>query len=86
MEALGSPCVVFWLAVAASTSGMAGTALVFFFGVPRQTDTGGRGYLVLEQEDEGEKARIRHFKRLGNLGLALIFVSFLLQLVTLLLG
>jgi hypothetical protein len=85
MEALASLDVPFWLTLVSSTSGMAGTALIFFFGVPRQTDTGGRISLVLEQEDEGEKARIKCYKQLGNVGISLIFVAFLLQFFALLL-
>jgi hypothetical protein len=36
--------------------------------------------------DEAEKAKIEQFKFLGNLGLGLIFVAFLLQLLGLLLA
>jgi hypothetical protein len=65
------------------SSGMMGTALIHFFGVPRQTDTGGATYLCSEQEDEDEKCRIRVFKRWGNVGLSLVFFAFLFQLLAL---
>lgn len=86
MEELGSSGVIFWIAVAASASGMIGTALVYFYGVPRQTDTGGVSFLLLEGDNDADEiARIARFKLRGNLGLTLIFVAFLLQLLGLLL-
>jgi len=70
-------------------SGMAGTVLLYYFGVPRQVDTGGVVLLALEGDqgiDRDEQGRIRRFKRLGRLGLGFLFVAFLLQFVALLLG
>jgi membrane protein YqaA with SNARE-associated domain len=83
MEALASLDVASWLSLVSSASGVVGTALIYFFGVPKQTDTGGRISLALEQEDEGEKARIKSYKQLGNLGLLLIGAAFLLQVFAL---
>lgn len=68
---------------------MTGTVLIYFFGVPRQTDTGGVVLLALEGDagaDDAEIERIRKFKKLGNIGLALIFLAFLLQLLGVLLS
>jgi hypothetical protein len=73
----------FWLNIAAMSSGMTGTVLIQFFGVPRQIDTGGAIYLCCEHEDEDEKRRIRVFKRWSIIGLSLLSVAFLLQLVAL---
>jgi hypothetical protein len=87
MGNIGSLDGVFWISLAASTSGMIGTALVYFFGVPRQVDTGGINFTSLEGDqryDQAEMARIARFKMLGNTGLALIFLAFLLQLLGLL--
>ena len=73
-----------WLNGVGLTLGMAGTALIFFFGVPRQTDTKGQNYLLLsgdQASDSDEMLRIRSFKRLGNLGFGLVFLAFLLQLL-----
>jgi hypothetical protein len=65
--------------------GLTGTCLIFYFGIPRQIDTGGRTSMCLEQEDEEEKKKIITYKRWGNGGLFLIGLSFFMQfLVTLL--
>jgi hypothetical protein len=79
----------FALNLAGLSFGMAGTALIYFFGVPRQVDTGGVNVLSLsgdERYDPDEIARINRFKRLGNTGLGLVFLAFSLQLIALLLG
>lgn len=74
------------LAYASPTFGFLGTCLVFFFGVPKVIDTGGKGAILLEQEDEEEKLKIKKYKFLGNLGLGLIALGFLLQLVLVIIG
>jgi hypothetical protein len=73
----------FWVNIAAMSSGMMGTVLIQFFGVPRQIDTGGADYICTEQTNEDEKRRIRSFKRWSNVGLGLVFFAFLLQLLAL---
>jgi hypothetical protein len=67
---------------------MIGTGLIYFFGVPRQADTGGVVFLALEGDqgiDRSELGRIKKYKRRGNAGLALVFLAFLLQLISLVL-
>lgn len=71
----------FWFNAAGLVSGTIGTILIYFYGVPRQIDTGGRGRLLLEGTDDAELSRIRRFKRIGNMGLALIALAFVLQFV-----
>jgi hypothetical protein len=69
--------------------GMVGTALIYFFGVPRQIDTGGIVTLSLEGDqrcDTGEQQRISRFRRWGNIGLGSVFAAFCLQLIALMLG
>jgi hypothetical protein len=79
----------FWIGVVSSTSGMIGTVLIYRYGVPQQVDTGGVRFLSLsgdERFDADEIARIARFKRLGNFGLGLIGLAFLLQLLGLILA
>lgn len=61
--------------------GVAGTCLIFYFGIPRKIDTAGKVGMCLEQEDEEEKRKIKKYKTWGNLGLILIGSSFLFQIV-----
>ena len=66
--------------------GMIGTALIYFFGVPRQIDTGGIVTLSLsgdQRYDVGEQERIKRFKLWGNTGLFLVFAAFCLQFIAL---
>ena len=63
------------------TLGVIGTVLIYFYGVPRQVDTGGAIHLIAEQEDEQEKLQIERFKCRGNGGLVCIGLAFFLQLV-----
>lgn len=75
--------VAFWLNVLGLGCGMAGAALIFLFGVPRQTDTGGVNYLTLsgdQRYNAEELARIKRFKGRGQLGLGFVFLAFCLQL------
>ncbi len=62
------------------TLGLLGTCLIFFFGVPKQTDTGGKTYIITEEVCEKEKTTIKRYKSLGNVGLILIAISFSLQI------
>lgn len=64
-----------------SLLGLAGTCLVFYFGIPRKIDTAGKIGICLEQEDEAEKNKIKKYKTWGNVGLILIGLSFLLQMI-----
>jgi hypothetical protein len=58
------------------TFGLIGTCLIFYFGVPRQIDTGGKIGMCLEREDEQEAKKIKKYKFWGNIGLILIALSF----------
>lgn len=68
----------FWSAL----SGLTGAILVFFFGLPPRISEKGEVFLIAEQTDEKEKKKARLFKTLGYFGIALIALSFLLQLIT----
>ncbi|MBU6140150.1 MAG: hypothetical protein KGP29_01140 [Proteobacteria bacterium] len=72
---------IFILKILSPTFGFIGTVLIFFFGVPKRTDTGGKNFLALEQEDEEEKAKIKKYKFFGNLGLILIAIGFAISLI-----
>jgi hypothetical protein len=78
--------VQIFLAYASPISGFIGTALIFFFGVPRQIDTGGLSFIALEEEDEEEKKKITKYKFYGNMGLFLIALGFFCQIVYLLIS
>ena len=64
--------------------GLCGTWLIFLYGIPRKIDTGGRaGRIVAGSPDNKEVKDIEKYKLLGNLGLVLIILSYLLSLVSL---
>lgn len=67
----------FWSAV----FGLIGSVLLFFFGLPPKVDIEGHQHLTLEGIDEKEKRKASCFIKLGNLGMLLIIISFLLQIV-----
>ncbi len=67
----------FWSAL----SGLIGTILIFFFGMPPKIDPDGNSYLLLERNDEGEKKKAKKYKNISYFGLTLIAISFLLQLI-----
>lgn len=69
----------FWSAL----SGLIGTTLIFLFGLPPKVDPEGHTYLVLEQDNKNEKRRAKKYKWLSYLGLLLIGLSFLLQIINL---
>lgn len=62
-------------------SGLIGTILIFFFGLPPSVDLNGSIYLILEQDDHEEKIKAKKYKSLSYLGLLLIGISFLLQII-----
>src|SRR2546430_438276 len=62
-------------------SGFIGTVIIFFYGVPNKIDTGGKISLVLQQENEEEKVKIKKFRKWSNFGLILIALSFLIQIL-----
>ena len=75
--------VIFWTQVIGLCCGVTGTVLIYFFGVPRQIDTGGVNVLSLsgdQRYDVQEIVRIKRFKRWGATGIALVALAFLLQL------
>ena len=65
--------------------GLIVTVLIFFFGVPRQIDTGGHtGFIALESsiaDQNRKKEKIKSYKHWSFLGLLFIFLSFLLALI-----
>lgn len=62
-------------------SGLIGTVLIFFFGLPSKIDRDGHINLILEQEDKKEKEIAKKYILLSYFGLGLLAISFLLQLV-----
>ena len=67
----------FWTAVL----GFSGSVLLFFFGLPPKIDRDGHQHLILEGIDKSEKKKASMYSKLGNLGMFLIAISFLLQLI-----
>ena len=67
----------FWSAL----SGLIGTILIFFFGLPPKVDPDGHIHLICEQEDEKEKIKGKKYKAISYIGLVLIGLSFLFQLL-----
>ncbi len=70
------------ITIASAICGMLGTLLIYFFGVPKQIDTGGAIYIVTPNKDENEQKKIAKYKKFGNVGLFLIGISFLLQAIS----
>ena len=68
---------IFWSAL----FGLLGTILIFFFGLPPRIDPDGHSYLLLESDDEDEKKKAKRYKITSYLGLFFIALSFLLQLL-----
>ena len=62
-------------------SGLAGTILIFFFGISPKIDPDGHINLICEQEDETEKRKGKKYKIISYLGLLFIALSFLIQLI-----
>ena len=67
----------FWSAL----FGLAGTILIFFFGLPPKIDRDGNIHLIREQEDKEEKKKAKNYIRASYVGLILLAISFLLQLI-----
>lgn len=61
--------------------GILGTSLIFFYGIPPKVDPEGHINFILEQEDEEEKKKGRLYKKIGNLGLLFLLLSFIFQLL-----
>ncbi len=70
----------FWSAF----SGLLGSIILFFFGLPPKIDLEGHQHLILEQVDEEEMKKGKLFKKLGYLGLIFLTLSFLIQVIGLL--
>lgn len=70
-----------YLRIASDLSGLIGSFLIFFYGVPRQIDTGGKVGMALLGEDKKELEKIKRYKFLGNTGIIFIGLSFILMLI-----
>jgi hypothetical protein len=68
----------FWSALL----GVIGAFLIFIFGLPPKIDPGGQQYLITGSIDEKEKKKGKKYKKIGKLGLALIVVSYSLQILS----
>ena len=62
--------------------GFLGSLLLFFFGLPPKLDIDGYQHLILEQIDKDEKRKAKLYRVLGNIGIILITICFLLQVIT----
>lgn len=69
----------FWSAL----SGLMGTILIFFFGIPPRIDPEGQIHLVTGGIDKEEIRKAKYFKYLSYLGILLLALSFLLQIISL---
>lgn len=71
----------------AYSCGLAGTVLLWFFGLPRRNiDKDGHIHIILEQEDDSEKKQWKQYDKLSRLGIVLIGLSFLIQILSLGIG
>lgn len=61
--------------------GVVGTLLIFFFGIPPKVDPEGHINIICEQEDEREKKKGKFYKKIGNIGLMFLVLSFVFQLL-----
>jgi hypothetical protein len=69
------------LKIMSASLGFVGSLILFKFGIPQMIDTGGHSTLVVSQADETEKQKIIVYRRWSRLGLAMIALSFILQLI-----
>lgn len=67
----------FWSAL----SGLIGSVLIFYFGLPPKIDQDGHSYLLLESTDETEKSKAKIYKKISYFGAFLLVLSFMLQLI-----
>jgi hypothetical protein len=58
-----------------------GVWFVFKYGLPESIDRSGHIHIIVEQADQTEIAKGKHYDRMARLGLLLLIVGFLLQLV-----
>lgn len=59
-----------------------GAFLLWKFGLPANISRGGHGRIIMETRDEAEAAKAEQYDRLGNWGMLLLGIGFLLQLVS----
>ncbi len=72
-----------FLSYLSPTTGFLGTVLLFFFGIPKRIDTGGKSMIVATPSNEEvkiEKDKTRKYNFWGNFGLGLIALSYILSL------
>lgn len=69
------------LKIMGASLGFIGSLILFKFGIPQMIDTGGHSILLVSQADETEKQKIIIYRRWSRLGLAMIALSFILQLI-----
>jgi hypothetical protein len=72
----------FWSAI----SGLIGTILIFFYGLPSKINEDGHINLILEQEDKKAKENSKKYKIFSYFGLSLIALSFLIQIINIILN
>lgn len=70
-----------YLRIASDLSGLIGSLLIFFYGIPRQIDTGGEAGMVFLSKDKQELQKIKRYKFLENAGIIFIGLSFILMLI-----
>jgi len=62
--------------------GIVGTFLLYKFGLPEHIDRNGHIHLILEQDDELERAKAKKYDNLSRLALILLFMGFSFQLIS----
>jgi len=73
-----------YILLVAYLSGLTGSILLWFFGLPQKDiSKDGHIHLILEQEDKPEKEEWKKFNKLSKLGIFFIGISFLLQILDL---
>ncbi len=60
-----------------SILGFIGSILLFCFGLPPKVSEDGVEYLILEQQDEKETKKYKLYKKLGQVSIIFISLSFL---------
>ncbi len=59
-----------------------GAVLIFIFGLPAKIDRDGHGFLIIESDNQEEKAKAKKYDCYSALGLCLLIVGFVLQLIS----
>lgn len=56
-----------------------GVIILFKYGLPPQVDKNGYNYMIMEKENDDEKAKYRRYSFRSKIGLNLLLLGFVLQ-------